>query len=88
MNKLKIALYSAGATVLSGLGLISTAHAQVISTSTVATGIDSVSSAWYDLFLVFVAHAWPFILGAGVLVGIVALAIGLVAGLFHMRRRR
>lgn len=86
MNKLKIAIASVGA---SALGLLVTvqAHAAALSTSTVGTAIDSVSSNWYDMFLVFLDKAWPFVLGASVLVGAVALAMALIHKLFPRSRR-
>lgn len=82
MNKIKIGLVSAGA-LLTGLFSTMSAHAAALSTTTLGTAIDSVSSTWYDYFLVFIANAWPFILGGSVLIGLVVLAIRFARRIFH-----
>lgn len=68
--------------VLNLLG-VKVAEAAALTTSTLATSIDSVSSNFYDYFLVFLSNAWPFILGASILVGLVVLAIKFARRIFH-----
>lgn len=87
MNKIKLALVSAGAS-LATLMTFGIAKADTLTTTTLGTAIDSVSSNWYDMFLVFLSHAWPFILGATVLGGIVGLALYLIHKLFGGGKKR
>lgn len=59
------------------------AHAAALSTTTLGTSIDTINTTWNDYFTVFMTNAWPFLLGASVLVGIVLLALALIRRVFH-----
>ena len=54
--------------VIGGVIGVSFANAQALTTSTLATAIDTVNSTWYGYFLVLLLNYWPFIVGVGVLV--------------------
>lgn len=54
----------------------------MLSTTTLGTVIDNVNSVWYDYITVFLTHYWPFLVGAMVVVGVVALGIRFLVHLF------
>lgn len=83
-NKLK-AMVAGGLAVVGSLVGVAMASAQALTTSTLATSIDTVNSTWYDYFTVFITNAWPFIVGAVVLVGLVYFGIRLIHHLFGSR---
>ena len=69
-------------TMLQLLG-IKVAQAQALTTTTLGTSIDTVNSTWYDYFTVFITHAWPFILGGFILIGIIGLGFYLSRRMFR-----
>ncbi len=81
MNNIKIWVGSALGAVGTLLGS-AYAHAAAISTSTLGSSIDDVSSTWYDYFTVFLSHAWPYIVGAVILVGMVIFGKRIIHALF------
>lgn len=66
MSKIQKVLVATGAAITAGFGLISTAFAQM-TTSTLGASIDSVNGTTYDYFQVMLAKYWPFVVGFGVL---------------------
>ena len=56
---------------LSALGSVlgaSVAMAAPLTTSTLASSIDTVNGTFYDYFTVLLSNYWPFVVGGGILV--------------------
>jgi len=70
MNKIKVALLcgvSGIVALISGLGI---AKAEIMSSSTLATQIDTVNTTFMDYLSVLITNYWPFLLGAIVLAAV------------------
>jgi len=52
----------------------------MLTTTTLASSIDSVNSTFYDYFLVLLANLWPFVVGAIVLLIVWRFGKGILFG--------
>ena len=66
MKKIYLGLAGIVPAVAIGAGALM-AHADVLSTSTLGTAIDTVNGTFYSYFQVLLTNYWPFVVGAGVL---------------------
>lgn len=67
-----LASLGVAAAVLLPLAPMVAAAQTPFSTTTLGTAIDSVSGTSYDYFTVLIAKFWPYLLGAVLLVGVIA----------------